>query len=271
VFEQTTWHILTVPASCTFHSLALRSISQARHAKGLTWLADLLGGEGSRWQIAEIDAGNPREGHNNNYEPEANRIKQQINNMRIQWSCAERAKPADQRSPLHFKPDLVLVRKEADRLVVRLVDMAFRTDTHLREEDEWSTKPPGKGEAKELKFAWDEAPFDKKGTASGPKPDSWPETTYKTAQKVPRFVQAQYAGRYKRMRTDMQNRLQARKQDIQVVAIAVGVMGFVPSFTHAHLDDLLGQRDRSKRFLPTARHIAWDHATLAWKAFCKEP
>ena len=51
IFEQTTWHLLMVSANCAHHSPDLRSVSKARYAKGLAWLADLLGGTNSGWRI----------------------------------------------------------------------------------------------------------------------------------------------------------------------------------------------------------------------------
>lgn len=270
-FEQTTWHLLTVPATCNFHSFELRNINQTRHAKGLQWLANLLGGPGGQWRVVEVEAGSKGQQHNDKHSRAAARVKEALDGLRLQWSSDERQKPPEQRRPLHYKPDLVLVRTGRNGPCVRIVDMAFRTDTHLRREEEWSAKPPEESKVKAIDILWDAAPFDEKGSVAGPRPADWPVAVYAAAQALPRLVQAQYACRYKRLRADLRTRLQASALDVQVIVVAVGVMGYAPKFTRSALDELLGKKNLSEPALPQARRIAWDNAVLAWKAFSREP
>jgi hypothetical protein len=259
-----------VPATCTYHSDALRMISHARHARGLAWLASLLGGKGGKWRVAEMETGSRAENHNDKFEAEAEATRNATSAIRMEWESRQRLKPPADRQTLHFKPDLILVRKIGGITQIKIIDMAFRTDTHLRKEEVWSHKPASTTKDKPLQIQWSEPPFDTRGTAGGPKPPDWPEDLYDQAQTLPWMVQAQYACRYKQFRRELQQRLELRPQDVQVITIAVGVMGYVPHFTRASLDDLLGKTNGSKPALPTVRHIAWDFATRAWKAFRNE-
>lgn len=260
-----------MPATCNFHSFELRNINQTRHAKGLQWLANLLGGPGGQWRVVEVEAGSKGQQHNDKHSRAAARVKEALDGLRLQWSSDERQKPPEQRRPLHYKPDLVLVRTGRNGPCVRIVDMAFRTDTHLRREEEWSAKPPEESKVKAIDILWDAAPFDEKGSVAGPRPADWPVAVYAAAQALPRLVQAQYACRYKRLRADLRTRLQASALDVQVIVVAVGVMGYAPKFTRSALDELLGKKNLSEPALPQATRIAWDNAVLAWKAFSREP
>ena len=264
---QTASHLLLIPRDCAFHSEALKSIPSLRHSGGVKALAE-HSLHSDLWKIATME-------HVETPDVDLEAVRTSISQARGRYALSM---PSESVSgviaPQHWKPDGVLCKWVKDKLEILLIDITYTSDDKLVIEDEimahWGkTKPPlargRKWPPLDSNFFNDAGQFTVEGI------NSLPEELAEEAKKLNVFHPARYAKRYKPLATELINDPSINsKGDPRVVTIAVGVAGWIPSYTWSNLKLICKDEKELIKLTRALRLSAQVFAVKAWRAFRNE-
>jgi len=259
---QTQTHLLNVPWTCARHGLALRSLPRARHNRILHKIIKTVfagAAESAGWRIlaAESKGGEePIQQH-----PDLQYVRDAISSARSRGLL--RGEDEEQQ---HYRVDLAVVTTNAKQ--VYILDVCCGSDDKLASEDaliaHWKTarkrREPGSRTTKFWAGNW----FTEDGRLSDQGKRRIPQ--FEHTRHV--FKHSRYIRRYERL-SNVIRRAMGGQCKVQVLPLAVGVLGLIPEFTRRYLKELFKARLASK-VVDSMEYAAWDSMVQGNRAWQQE-
>jgi len=162
----------------------------------------------------------------------------------------------------HFRTDLIIISEELRQLLI--LDLCFGSDDKLAREDQlirgWAAERTERDPKMGAKF-WISGWFDDQGKLTPAGAARMPD--YNTRQV---FKHARYTRRYRKLSTKLLQHL-GRNWTVQILPIAVGVVGLVPDYTRRHLERIMDASEVKalvRLFIQTTQRAAIQ-AYKAWR------